>query len=591
MTSTDIALPLLKPPSHVKRRWIVLFTVQGIIILHVVLWMLSKKYGWFGGATLTPIEPSEGMEFIKKGYINAGLIFFLIALISTLIFGRWFCGWACHIVLLQDGCFWLLRKMHIRPKPFRARLLMWFPFALGAYMFLWPAFYRFAIAPFTRPELAFPEITTHLTTTTFWSSFPPVVVAIPYLLICGFATVYVLGSKGFCTYGCPYGGFFKPIDNASPMRVRVNENCQQCGQCTAACTSNVRVHEEVHIYKMVIDSGCMKTMSCIDACPNDALSIGFGSTAIGQRQTPKKYDLSVKEEFGIALFFLFGFFAFRGIYASVPMLMAVGLSLVVTWLIWKAFSMLTKPNVSFHKTQLKFHGKITTRGKLYLVISFVLLLITLQSGAVSGLHSAGDYSITKGYFPEAMGYYKLAGPIDEGGLGFASNPNMDTSLAKLYEYQGEYELSEKLLIRVVDRVSGNENAVMMLGQVMQFNHSFQHINQFYESSLESHPEWKFVWEDYVAWLKRGGAAQAAINVSTNAITFNPKTNRLLVQHALVQMQFGDATIAVKIFEQLTVKKPQDPNNWFLLSKAQNAAGDLEGSQASFERGSKLQNYP
>ena len=115
----------------------------------------------------------------------------------------------------------------------------------------------------------------------------------------------MLGAKGFCTYGCPYAGFFKPIDNAAPMRVRVNDDCQQCGQCTAACTSNVRVHEEVHLYKMVIDSGCMKTMSCIDACPNDALSIGFGTNAIGKRTTPKKYDLTMKEEVCIAAIFLF----------------------------------------------------------------------------------------------------------------------------------------------------------------------------------------------------------------------------------------------------------------------------------------------
>ena len=292
VTNKSIALPVIQKKKHNRKRWLVLIAVQVLIFVHIAVWLLGEKFGWFGGKTLTPIEPSEGMEFVRTGVINAGAIFFAVALLSTFLFGRWFCGWGCHIVLLQDACLWILRKMHIRPKPFRARWLMWFPFGLAIYMFIWPLFYRIALAPWLQPELRWPEITAHLLTEDFWSSFPPLLVAIPYLLICGFATVYVLGAKGFCTYGCPYGGFFKPLDAVSPMRVRVNDNCQQCGKCTAVCTSNVRVHEEVHLYKMVVDSGCMKIMDCIDVCPNDALSIGFGKIPKVKEKALRKYDLT-----------------------------------------------------------------------------------------------------------------------------------------------------------------------------------------------------------------------------------------------------------------------------------------------------------
>ena len=40
-----------------RRRAVVLGLVQLLIILHVVLWLLSREYGWFGGETITPIEP------------------------------------------------------------------------------------------------------------------------------------------------------------------------------------------------------------------------------------------------------------------------------------------------------------------------------------------------------------------------------------------------------------------------------------------------------------------------------------------------------------------------------------------------------
>ena len=137
---TDISLPVLKKRKLNRIRWTVLITVQILIVAHIAIWFIGKHYGWFGGKTITPIEPSEGMEFVKNGIVNAGAIFFALALVSTLIFGRWFCGWGCHIVFLQDGCFWLLRKAHIRPKPFKARFLMWFPFGLAVYMFIWPLF-------------------------------------------------------------------------------------------------------------------------------------------------------------------------------------------------------------------------------------------------------------------------------------------------------------------------------------------------------------------------------------------------------------------------------------------------------------------
>ena len=117
-------------------------------------------------------------------------------------------------------------------------------------------------------------------TTNFWQTFPSVAVAIPFLFICGFMTVYFLGQKGFCTYACPYGGFFGLADKFSPGKIRVTDACNQCGHCTATCTSNVLVHAEVKQYGMVVDPGCMKCMDCISVCPNDALYFGFGKPTI-----------------------------------------------------------------------------------------------------------------------------------------------------------------------------------------------------------------------------------------------------------------------------------------------------------------------
>src|SRR4029077_17656576 len=103
----------------------------------------------------------------------------------------------------------------------------------------------------------------HLITNELWATFPTLAVAIPFLFICGFLTVYFLGSKAFCTYGCPYGGVFAVADKIAPLRIRVTDDRNQCGICTDTCMANVRVHAEVDQYGMVVDPGCMKHMDCI----------------------------------------------------------------------------------------------------------------------------------------------------------------------------------------------------------------------------------------------------------------------------------------------------------------------------------------
>ena len=75
-------------------------------------------------------------------------------------------------------------------------------------------------------------------------------------------------------------GSFSLADKLAPGKIRVTDACNQCGHCTATCTSNVLVHAEVKQYKMVVDPGCMKCMDCISVCPNDALYFGFGKPTI-----------------------------------------------------------------------------------------------------------------------------------------------------------------------------------------------------------------------------------------------------------------------------------------------------------------------
>ena len=163
----------------------VLAGVHVLIAIHITHFLIA-------GRTLSPVEPSESMYTLELGYLNAGFIFYGAALAATFVFGRFFCGWGCHIVALQDLCGWIMKRFGIRPRPFRSRFLAFVPMLLAFYMFAWPTLKRWTIGV---PATPFPGFTNHLVTSSFWATFPgPLFTALTFLT-CGFAAVWFLGAK------------------------------------------------------------------------------------------------------------------------------------------------------------------------------------------------------------------------------------------------------------------------------------------------------------------------------------------------------------------------------------------------------------
>ncbi len=482
-----MALPLLSTTKVRRsksgpRRAAVLIGVHLVVAIHVAQWLYT-------GMTLSPVEPSESMYTLNQGLLNAGFIFFLLAIVSTLVFGRVFCGWGCHVVALQDFCGWLMKKCGVHPKPFRARLLLLAPLFLALYMFVWPTARREVIQPvfaaagaemplWIGPSVGRPELHNEFFVRDFWATFPAWYVAIPFLGVCGFATVYVLGAKGFCTYGCPYGGFFGPADTLAVGRIIVNDNCEHCGHCTAVCTSNVRVHEEVRDFGMVVDPGCMKCMDCVSVCPNDALRFGFAAPprfnarakrgwAAAKRQ--RHYDLTWPQEVWAAGVFVVLLLGFRGFLNQVPLLMAAGLAAIGSFGAWKLWSMARVPNVRLQSLQLRYRGRWTRAGWMFAPLAAALLLAGvwglavryyLWRGALLDARvqvPASEY-LQAGYQPSArdrgaaeaaIRHLTLAGPPADGGIGWPGSSETNLRLASLHAICGRFDAADRYVRRAV----------------------------------------------------------------------------------------------------------------------------------------------
>lgn len=503
----------------------VLVLVHVLMAAHLIQWAIM-------GSTVSPVEPSESMKTLELGLVNAGAIMFALAILSTLVFGRFFCGWVCHVVALQDACAWLMNKAGIRPKPFRSRLLVFVPLALGFYMFIWPNFKRFLIAPILeRAEIPWPAWLrpvapinawqSELIVQDFWSTFPVWYVAVPFLLVCGFVTVYFLGAKGFCTYACPYGGIFAPVDKAAPVRIRVTDACTQCGHCTSVCTSNVRVSEEVHDFGMVVDPGCMKCMDCVEVCPNDALYLGLGTPALlakprdkesrkrSKAKAQRRYDLTRAEELGAAVVFVAVFLGTRGMLDQIPMLLAGGLAAIVTYLIIVAWWVFARPHARIYGLVLKQKGRLRPAAAPFLLVTLLMVAIVAWGAQARYPRWRADIDYARAVIPASFlvrpefapgpdsleraqrsaDWLAAADAFERGGRGWKLNPQHRTHQAYFLASLGRLDEAADALEMVVQAGNPGEPLVAQLIRLREATGaSPEDILALRKRVLERHPQ-------------------------------------------------------------------------------------------------------
>ncbi|HUF03875.1 MAG TPA: tetratricopeptide repeat protein [Aridibacter sp.] len=586
----SIELPVLNGEIRKSRtgRWraAALITLNLLMIAHIIQWQVM-------GETVSPIEPSEAMFTIQSGAVNAGFIFFALAILATLIFGRFVCGWGCHIVALQDLCGWMLKKIGLKPRPFRSRLLVFVPLIVALYMFVWPTVYRWLIKPANEPLI--PGFSNHLITTDFWATFPPIAVAIPFLFICGFLTVYFLGQKGFCTYGCPYGGFFGVADKVAPGRIRVTDACNQCGHCTATCTSNVLIHKEVKEYGMVVDPGCMKCMDCVSVCPNDALYYGFGKPAVSvESSVPRNFSLTWPEEIAAAVVFFAGFMAVWDVYQLVPMLMALGIATVTTFLAMRSWKLLRTKALTFYKFDLKSAGKVRTAGVAFLGFAALWIGLSAHSGWVRYHESAGTRAYESIHLPDELALAqsdprRWLAPSDlqsiEGGkdhlqrarsLGLFVNSTALPKLAWMEFLSGDADRSAELLSEAAAQQEGDPRALSFYyrGAILNRSGSFEEALASLDRALEERPDLILARVEKGESLWQMGRKEKAVSEWKESVRINGKlalANLFLAGAAEAE---GDTDSAIEYERQAAAFIPRNAHfHWMLGQRLKNVGMD------------------
>ncbi len=604
-SGNGIALPVVTGAGGKKikrsvmgpRRAAVLIAVHVLMVAHVVHYLAV-------GRSLSPVEPSESMSTLELGQINAGFVFFALALLGTAVFGRFFCGWGCHLVAYQDFCSWLMKKIKVHPKPFRSRLLVFVPLGLALYMFVYPSVKRMMLAP---PSQEFPGLSSHLMTEDYWKTFPGPVFAVLTVVVCGFGAVYFLGAKGFCTYGCPYGGFFGLLDKASLGRILVSDACAQCGHCTAVCTSNVRVHQEVKLYGMVVDPGCMKCMDCVSVCPNGALRFGLGPPSVVRRATagvraPKRYDFTLAEELVLVLVFLLATTSFRGLYDGPPLLMSVGLGAITAYLALKLWRVRIDPTVRVQNLRIKTAGVLGLGGWAFAALTSAWLAFAGHSGFVQwhrtwGRHHMnlteasqadvfGGVAVRPGRYSskhhtaaaESERHFRLA---DRWGL--VDTIEVKLGLAWFELLHGNDQQAERYIRRAAEVAPSNpscrEHVVRILlkrGKLAEAIEEMEALLRLRDGTAADHFQ-------LAAMLADVGRMGEAVDHLRTCVSLNPQAARAQFLLGRQLRQFGRYSEAVEPLQRASALVLTDTDILIELGMAQAGAGEIGEAIETFQR--------
>ena len=376
--------PNLRKTRRDYSRWRAgsLIAVHLLIGLHIAHWLVKGK-------TLAPLEFNEVLHTLHLGIITAGFIFMAVTVVGTLVAGRFFCSWGCHILALQDLSAWLLGKLGIRPQPIRSRTLLWAPVLAVLYLFVWPQVAR-QLDGSGLVQLHFQSDAqgwASFATNNFWRNLPGPWITILTFTVVGAIIVYFLGTRSFCRYGCPYGVIFGLADRLAPGKIKLVGDCSQCGLCTAQCQSHIHIHREVAQFGKVVDPQCLKDLDCVAACPNQALAYGFTKPAFFQALPAKEregrpYSFTWGEDAFIAASALLLMVIYRGLYDAIPFLLAVAISIILAALFVTTSRLWRSPTVRLNNIMLKHEGRRTRRGSQFAALMAGLMLFSLHSGWV-----------------------------------------------------------------------------------------------------------------------------------------------------------------------------------------------------------------
>ncbi len=229
-----------------------------------------------GAEAFLPISGLLGIkDWIVNGVLNhihpAATIILGLALVSSVVLKKSFCGWVCPIGFVSEAVGTTGQKIH----RWKGRLPKALDWPLRSVKYLLLAFFVWAIilqmspsalaafiqSPYNKvADIKMLKFFTEMDSESLW--------ILGGLFVLGFAV-----SGFWCRFLCPYGALAGLVSFLSPFKItRVASACIDCNKCNVACPAHIPVMQLARVRS----DECNSCMACVDVCPSsEALNLSL----------------------------------------------------------------------------------------------------------------------------------------------------------------------------------------------------------------------------------------------------------------------------------------------------------------------------
>lgn len=283
--------------KHQRLRMLFLGGTYIYMVFHLSAWYLFNWSIWGKTAMV-------GVPSLIAGRLNAAAIMVIAILASILFFGRFFCGWLCHLRGAIEFGDWFLKKMKfpqykklrdknillntsLNPPLFwLLRILTLLVLISPALAFLLSVKWHLDVNPKPlRPMADLPGFNDK-----FFAESAPINIDMELsllhvimgvggicfiLFVIGVVFTYFYGQGAFCRILCPYAVIFVKLMNLNPFQAKITRvaDCTGCRSCSKSCPQGIDVSREIwHYDGKVVNNECIKCYNCIDACDHGVLA-------------------------------------------------------------------------------------------------------------------------------------------------------------------------------------------------------------------------------------------------------------------------------------------------------------------------------
>jgi tetratricopeptide (TPR) repeat protein len=288
--------------------------------------------------------------------------------------------------------------------------------------------------------------------------------------------------------------------------------------------------------------------------------------------------------------FAASFLAVWDVYQLVPMLMALGIATVTTFLALRTWRLFRAQDLSFYRYNLKLSGKIRKSGWIFLSLALAWIGLNAHSGWVRYHESAGGRAFQNLKIPEELALARtnparwLSASDNENiaagkkhfhaaaDFGLFTNIYALPKLAWIEYLSGNTEQAVKLLGQAAARQDGQGKALSLYyrGAILNRLGRYDQALPGLEQALAERPDLVLALEEKGESLWQLGRKDEAVAVWSSAVKSNPNlpiANNLLAGAAASLGQTEAAAAYEKQADQLT---PADPLfHWMVGLRLQN----------------------